>query len=100
MKITRRPPSFLCHTDAGNFEILFLPVKNTPGFSHRVSITKTPSNSNLVNVVNWLSSEFRPSIKTATFFFEKHVSPDGTITPRRRLRQSGDSSTTPDKQLL
>jgi len=44
--------------------IEFVPVKNVPGFSHRVILNGSP--------VDWLSNTSKPSVKVATYFFDKH----------------------------
>lgn len=42
----------------------FVPVKNVPGFSHRVILNGKP--------VDWLTDKVKPSLKTAEYYFEKH----------------------------
>lgn len=44
--------------------IEFVPVANVPGFTHRVILNSKP--------VDWLSRDFKPSIKAAEYYFEKH----------------------------
>ena len=47
------------------FTVEFIPVKDAPGFSHRVAVC-----GRLVK--SWLSNESRPNRKTALFFRGKH----------------------------
>lgn len=47
----------------------FYPVSNVPGFSHRVIIDDVP--------FSWLSSDCKPSKKTAKFFFDEHTTRKG-----------------------
>jgi len=49
--------------------IRFIPVSNIPGFTHSVDIVL---NHKLV-VRDWLSKDFQPSEKNATYFYGKHL---------------------------
>jgi hypothetical protein len=42
----------------------FVPIKNVPGFSHRVIINE--------KMADWLSSAVRPGKKHAEYFLKKH----------------------------
>ena len=50
------------HDDGATLE--FVPIKNVPGFSHRVILNGKP--------VDWLSNTSKPSVKVAQYYFEKH----------------------------
>ena len=53
--------------DYGTLE--FIPVKDYPGFSHRVVINNQR--------IGWLGKEFKPNIKNARYFIEKHIKKTG-----------------------
>lgn len=53
-------PTF--HSDAGDV-VVFAPVSDVPGFSHRVLVNNTR--------VGFLSQDFKPSAKTASYFLEE-----------------------------
>lgn len=48
----------------GDRVIQFWPVKNVPGWTHRVTING--------QACDWLSGAFKPNRKTAAFYSEKH----------------------------
>ncbi len=54
------------YIDEYNRRLWFVPLQKTdaPGFTHRVIID--------YKMVDWLSTDYKPSAKTAQYFFEKH----------------------------
>jgi hypothetical protein len=51
----------ITYIDEGHNELSFVPVKNVPGYTHRIVYNKKP--------INWLSEMFNPTEKTAAYFF-------------------------------
>lgn len=46
----------------------FVPVKNVPGFTHKVIVNDVR--------VGWLSSDFKPNEKAAVYFFSLQSKPE------------------------
>jgi hypothetical protein len=70
--LMRSPITFEKHISfvTGSVTITFVPVKKTPGFSHRVLII---SEEKLV-ASSWLGSDFAVSLKTALYYYQKFIS--------------------------
>ncbi len=56
-------PTYL---DKNGNTVVFAKCCSVPGFTHRVLINR--------RAVDWLSNEYKPSAKTAEYFFTKHGS--------------------------
>ena len=61
LRMRQDNPTF--YDETHEWRVTFYPIKNCPGFSHKVIINCRPA--------GWLSSEVRPSGKTAAYFLEK-----------------------------
>ena len=56
------------------YELCFQPIKDLPGFSHRVLIIN-PVTRTLIKK-DWLGEGFKPSRKAAYYYAAKHFDPD------------------------
>lgn len=63
--IVRFIPRYECEIDGSQHWLEFRRVDRAPGFTHRVILDGKP--------VDWLSNDYQPSIKTARFYFDKHL---------------------------
>lgn len=61
LKMRQDNPTY--YDQSGKWRVTFYPIKNCPGFSHKVIINARPA--------GWLGAEFRPSGKTAAFYLER-----------------------------